>query len=241
MLKIGRDRGHVLHVVRDSPSLPKSRGAVVQPPPGSKVEAARAVASNPSCLLHLQLWISCFYETTTPSSYRHSFPSLHIAYKYHHLSIAQPLLGNGHGSPGVDRTQQGQRMLTKEGYKEKALPSIIMMLSSASFQKFLSLTVITTIVLSLVYIHTWFVAWTREEAGFPIAVNHEEVEGERGKSGYHRNAGVLKYVNPKIGTYGVTPNGNGGMIPSVGMPFGMTRWTAVTREVCILPAGSSCL
>jgi len=116
-----------------------------------------------------------------------------------------------------------------------------MMLSSASFQKFLSLTVITTIVLSLVYIHTWFVAWTREEAGFPIAVNHEEVEGETGKSGYHRNAGVLKYVNPKIGTYGVTPNGNGGMIPSVGMPFGMTRWTAVTREVCILPAGSSCL
>lgn len=116
-----------------------------------------------------------------------------------------------------------------------------MMLSSASFQKFLSLTVITTIVLSLVYIHTWFVAWTREEAGFPIAVNHEEVEGGRGRSGYHGNAGVLKYVNPKIGTYGVTPNGNGGMIPSVGMPFGMTRWTAVTREVCILPAGSSCL
>lgn len=40
---------------------------------------------------------------------------------------------------------------------------------------------------------------------------------------YHDNAGVLAIVNPKIGTYGVTPNGNGGMIPSVGMPFGMTR------------------
>lgn len=125
VLKIGRDRGHVLDVVRDSPSLPKSRGTVVvvQPPPGSKVEAARAVASNPSCLLHLQLWISintCFYETTTPSSYRHSFPSLHIAYKYQHLSIAPFLLANDHGSPGVDCTQQGQRMLTKEGEKEKA-------------------------------------------------------------------------------------------------------------------------
>lgn len=125
VLKNGRDRGHVLDVVRDSPSLPKSRRAVVvvQPPPGSKVEAARAVASNPSCLLHLQLWISintCFYETTTPSSYRHSFPSLHIACKYQHLSIAQFLLGNDHGSPGVDCTQQGQRMLTKEEEKEKA-------------------------------------------------------------------------------------------------------------------------
>lgn len=27
---------------------------------------------------------------------------------------------------------------------------------------------------------------------------------------YHDNAGVLEFVNPKIGTYGVTPNGNGG-------------------------------
>lgn len=50
-------------------------------------------------------------------------------------------------------------------------------------------------------------------------------------SSYHNNAGVLQYVNPKIGTYGITPNGNGGMIPSVGMPFGMTRWTPQTREV----------
>ena len=51
------------------------------------------------------------------------------------------------------------------------------------------------------------------------------------KGSYHDDAGVLKWVNPKIGTYGVTPNGNGGMIPSVGMPFGMTRWTPQTREV----------
>ncbi|KAK4541621.1 hypothetical protein LTR36_007765 [Oleoguttula mirabilis] len=33
-----------------------------------------------------------------------------------------------------------------------------------------------------------------------------------------------------IGTYGTTPNGNGGMIPSVSPPFGMTRWTPQTRE-----------
>lgn len=48
---------------------------------------------------------------------------------------------------------------------------------------------------------------------------------------WHENVGVLRYVNPKIGTYGVTPNGNGGMIPSVSPPFGMTRWTPQTREV----------
>ncbi|KAI7153510.1 hypothetical protein KC349_g8314 [Hortaea werneckii] len=47
---------------------------------------------------------------------------------------------------------------------------------------------------------------------------------------YHDDAGVLRYVNPKIGTYGITPNGNGGMIPSVSVPFGMTRWTPQTRE-----------
>ncbi|KAI0449968.1 glycosyl hydrolase family 92-domain-containing protein [Xylaria acuta] len=47
---------------------------------------------------------------------------------------------------------------------------------------------------------------------------------------YHENAGVLKYVNPHIGTYGTSPNDNGGMIPSVSVPFGMTRWTAQTRE-----------
>ncbi|KAI1268842.1 glycoside hydrolase family 92 protein [Xylariaceae sp. FL1019] len=49
-------------------------------------------------------------------------------------------------------------------------------------------------------------------------------------SSYHTNAGVLKYVNPRIGTYGPTPNDNGGMVPSVSVPFGMTRWTAQTRE-----------
>lgn len=50
------------------------------------------------------------------------------------------------------------------------------------------------------------------------------------KANYHGNAGVLQYVNPKIGTFGYSPNGNGGMIPSVAPPFGMTRWTAQTRE-----------
>lgn len=47
---------------------------------------------------------------------------------------------------------------------------------------------------------------------------------------YHADAGVLDFVNPKIGTLGFTPNDNGGMIPSVGVPFGMTRWTPQTRE-----------
>lgn len=58
---------------------------------------------------------------------------------------------------------------------------------------------------------------------------------------YHQNAGVLKFVNPLIGTYGTTPNGNGGMIPSVSPPFGMTRWTPQTRENFIsqVPYGDS--
>ncbi|KAJ5316439.1 hypothetical protein N7476_006746 [Penicillium atrosanguineum] len=47
---------------------------------------------------------------------------------------------------------------------------------------------------------------------------------------YHESSGVLKYVNPLIGTYGTSPNDNGGMIPSVSPPFGMTRWTPQTRE-----------
>ncbi|KAJ5183956.1 hypothetical protein N7492_001572 [Penicillium capsulatum] len=58
---------------------------------------------------------------------------------------------------------------------------------------------------------------------------------------YHKNAGVLKYVNPLIGTYGTSPNGNGGMIPSVAPPFAMTRWTPQTRENFIsqVPYGES--
>ncbi len=47
---------------------------------------------------------------------------------------------------------------------------------------------------------------------------------------YHDNAGVLQFVNPKIGTFGYGPNDNGGMIPSVSPPFGKTRWTPQTRE-----------
>ncbi|KAI0163778.1 glycosyl hydrolase family 92-domain-containing protein [Pestalotiopsis sp. NC0098] len=47
---------------------------------------------------------------------------------------------------------------------------------------------------------------------------------------YHKNAGVLTYVNPLIGTNGANPDNNGGMIPSVSVPFGMTRWTPQTRE-----------
>ncbi|KAL7627275.1 hypothetical protein AAE478_001464 [Parahypoxylon ruwenzoriense] len=51
-----------------------------------------------------------------------------------------------------------------------------------------------------------------------------------GEPDYHANVGVLQYVNPKIGTNGISPNDNGGMIPSVSLPFGMTRWTPQTRE-----------
>ena len=32
-----------------------------------------------------------------------------------------------------------------------------------------------------------------------------------------------------IGNGGITPDGSGGMIPSVAPPFGMTRWVAQTR------------
>jgi predicted alpha-1,2-mannosidase len=53
---------------------------------------------------------------------------------------------------------------------------------------------------------------------------------ENGVTSYHANAGILKYVNPLIGTQGGDPNDNGGMIPSVAPPFGMTRWTPQTRE-----------
>lgn len=39
----------------------------------------------------------------------------------------------------------------------------------------------------------------------------------------------VKYVNPFIGTLRTTPN-YGGMIPSTGTPFAMTRWTPMTQE-----------
>lgn len=50
------------------------------------------------------------------------------------------------------------------------------------------------------------------------------------KPNYHDNAGVLKYVNPHIGTYGTSPNDNGGMIPSVSVPFG----SKLFPDCCIL-------
>jgi putative alpha-1,2-mannosidase len=37
-------------------------------------------------------------------------------------------------------------------------------------------------------------------------------------------------VNPMIGTTGPSVFDYGGMIPGVATPFGMTHWTAVTRE-----------
>ncbi|KAI3332480.1 glycoside hydrolase family 92 protein [Xylariaceae sp. AK1471] len=62
------------------------------------------------------------------------------------------------------------------------------------------------------------------------ALRRSHCSGQSNKPNYHENAGVLKYVNPHIGTYGTSPNDNGGMIPSISVPFGMTRWTAQTRE-----------
>ncbi|CAK1360972.1 unnamed protein product [Cercospora beticola] len=111
-----------------------------------------------------------------------------------------------------------------------------MVLSSASIQKFVSISIFTMVALSLIYLHSWLVAWSHGEGnavggGFDMGkAGGGGMEWENRRQNWHRNDGVLKYVNPKIGTYGVTPNGNGGMIPSVGMPFGMTRWTAQTRE-----------
>ncbi|KAF2213353.1 glycoside hydrolase family 92 protein [Cercospora zeae-maydis SCOH1-5] len=69
-----------------------------------------------------------------------------------------------------------------------------------------------------------------ERGGFGEDAGGGGLERTRFGGTWHRNVGVLRFVNPKIGTFGITPNGNGGMIPSVGMPFGMTRWTAQTRE-----------
>ncbi|CEJ57886.1 hypothetical protein PMG11_06564 [Penicillium brasilianum] len=56
------------------------------------------------------------------------------------------------------------------------------------------------------------------------------IEHKRNTPNYHADAGVLSHVNPRIGTYGTTPDDNGGMIPSVAPPFSMTRWTPQTRE-----------
>lgn len=78
-------------------------------------------------------------------------------------------------------------------------------------------------VLKMVVLIPLFLAGLLSVLSQPTENNHNEPD-------YHSNAGVLKYVNPLIGTYGVTPNANGGMIPSVCPPFGMTRWTPQTRE-----------
>ncbi|KAI0477986.1 glycoside hydrolase family 92 protein [Xylaria cf. heliscus] len=68
-------------------------------------------------------------------------------------------------------------------------------------------------------------------AAYPNKVRRDSTSSSySNRPNYHENAGVLKYVNPHIGTYGISPNDNGGMIPSVSVPFGMTRWTAQTRE-----------
>ncbi|KAJ5462239.1 hypothetical protein N7530_010444 [Penicillium desertorum] len=78
-------------------------------------------------------------------------------------------------------------------------------------------------------------------AGLASGAYYQPTKETKKDTTYHDNAGVLKYVDPLIGTYGTTPNGNGGMIPSVSPPFGMTRWTPQTRENFIsqVPYGAS--
>ncbi|KAJ2988311.1 hypothetical protein NUW58_g4048 [Xylaria curta] len=79
----------------------------------------------------------------------------------------------------------------------------------------------------------WVSVWLHSNliATKPLGVRKEPNRDDAPRRmNYHENAGVLKYVNPHIGTYGTSPNDNGGMIPSVSVPFGMTRWTAQTRE-----------
>lgn len=74
-------------------------------------------------------------------------------------------------------------------------------------------------------------SWLPVLASLAGSVPTRPPEKSDGKgSSYHENIGVLRYVDPLIGTYGVSPNANGGMIPSVSSPFGMTRWTPQTRE-----------
>lgn len=92
------------------------------------------------------------------------------------------------------------------------------MLSSSSSQRLLSITLFVVICIMLAIILQLCCLYSFSTAS---AI----------PKGWHDNVGILRYVDPKIGTYGVTPNGNGGMIPSVAPPFGMTRWTPQTREV----------
>ncbi|CZT20101.1 uncharacterized protein RCC_05958 [Ramularia collo-cygni] len=92
-----------------------------------------------------------------------------------------------------------------------------MILPSSSVQKLLFLTIVAIVGIMLVIYHR-------------LCCFSGIVTTAAASSVWHDNVGVLRHVNPKIGTYGVTPNGNGGMIPSVCPPFGMTRWTPQTRE-----------
>ncbi|KAI1455980.1 glycoside hydrolase family 92 protein [Annulohypoxylon moriforme] len=75
--------------------------------------------------------------------------------------------------------------------------------------------------------------WVTYVSGYPSPAGQIETTSNsqgNGTLGYHANPGVLQYVNPKIGTYGISADDDGGMIPSVSVPFGMTRWTPQTRE-----------
>lgn len=100
------------------------------------------------------------------------------------------------------------------------------LLSLGSSQRLLS----TLITAMFVFVFAAYVLYVLGVEGWPGSPSGSPVYS---KPSYHDNAGVLRFVNPKIGTYGITPNGNGGMIPSVSPPFGMTRWTPQTREVCL--------
>ncbi len=62
-------------------------------------------------------------------------------------------------------------------------------------------------------------------ASRPNGVQREPCDSSHSeRPNYHENAGVLKFVNPHIGTYGTSPDDNGGMIPSVSVPFGSRQF-----------------
>ncbi|CAK4032145.1 glycoside hydrolase family 92 [Lecanosticta acicola] len=101
------------------------------------------------------------------------------------------------------------------------------LLSLGSSQRLVS-GILTAMLAFILLAYTYYAVGVDGGTGFTTTGYSSESGLPR--ASYHHGAGVLRYVNPRIGTYGITPNGNGGMIPSVSPPFGMTRWTPQTRE-----------
>lgn len=71
-----------------------------------------------------------------------------------------------------------------------------LLMPSSTPQRLFSATIFGVMCLLLAYVsHLFLFGW------------HDGVEALVKGSGHGREQSVLKYVNPKIGTYGVTPNG----------------------------------